>query len=287
MSIQNSAKTSLSAKKECCGEGGCGTGCSCNHCWGSDFVKKLVITLATVFLVYMIFFVGTLMRNNLKKFNYIGMADKMERTIMVSGYGKISGNNDIAMTTIGYSNTDKDVAKAQENNKKVMDQVMSELKKMGIAEKDLQSNYTIYPDYSYTPDKGQELKGYRVSNQLTIKIRDLSKITTILGLAGKYGATEIGGLNFTIDDPENLKSESRVKALADAKTKALFLANSLGVRLGGVVSYNEYESTGDFYNMKVMSAAEGGGMGGAPEAVAAGSKDGVMNVNVTYEILSR
>lgn len=287
MPIQSGIKPSVSTKKECCGEGGCGNGCGCGHCWGSDFVKKLMITLGGVLLVYMIFFVGTLMRNNLKKFNYIGMADKMERTIMVSGYGKISGNNDIAMTTIGYSNTDKDVAKAQENNKKVMDQVMAELKKLNIAEKDMQSNYTIYPDFNYTPDKGQELKGYRVSNQLTIKIRDLSKITAILGLAGKYGATEVGGLNFTIDDPENLKSESRAKALADAKTKALFLANSLGVRLGGVVSYNEYEAAGYFDNMKVMSSmAEGGGMG-APEAVAAGSKDVVMNVNVTYEILPR
>ena len=40
--------------------------------------------------------------------------------ITVSGYGKVTGSNDIAQTTIGFSNTDKDIAKAQAANNKVM-----------------------------------------------------------------------------------------------------------------------------------------------------------------------
>lgn len=284
--------TSMPTKKDSCdckkgNDCGCGNSCTCG-CGCGEFGKKIMWTLAGVLLVYMIFFVGTLVRNNIKKYDVIGEADKMERTIMVTGYGKVSGSNDIAVTTIGYSNTNKDVAKAQTENKKVMDQVMNELKKIGVVEKDMQSNYTIYPDYTYTPDKGQELKGYRVSNQLTIKIRDLQKITEILNLAGKYGATEVGGLNFTIDDTENLKTEARDKALADAKLKAVNLAKSLGVRLGNIVSFNEYESgAGDYYALAKSSystMAEGGGMT-APEAVASGSKDVTMNVNLTFEIL--
>lgn len=276
------------AKKECCGgsmedrghmgcEMKCGSG---HHCFG----KRLIKTLVGILLVYLIVFVGTEIRNNGKKYSFIGKADKMERTIVVSGYGKVSGNNDIAVTTIGYSNTDKDVAKAQTDNKKVMDQIMTELKSFGVVDKDLQSNYTIYPDYNYTQQKGQELIGYKVTNQLTIKIRDLSKIPQILGLAGKYGATEVSGLNFTIDDPENLKLDARAKALGDAKAKALYLSQKLGIRLGTVVSFNEYEGANDVYPMKAMSfsAAEGGG---GPDSVSSGSKDVVMNVSVTYEIL--
>lgn len=261
-------------------KGGFKMGCSGHNCFG----KKLIKTLIGILLVYVIVLVGTQIRNNGKKYFYIGKADKMERTIVVSGFGKVNGNNDIAVTTIGYSNTDKDVAKAQMDNKKVMDQIMSELKSFNIVDKDLQSNYTIYPDYNYTQQKGQELVGYKVTNQLTIKIRDLSKIPQILGLAGKYGATEVGGLNFTIDDPENLKMDARAKALSDAKLKAQYLSEKLGVRLGSVVSFNEYEGGTDVYPMKVMSfgTAEGGG---APESVSSGSKDVVMNVSVTYEIL--
>lgn len=250
---------------------------------GNGFVKKIMLTLVGVLLVYIIFYFGTIIRNNIKEFNYIGQASKMERTITVNGYGKITGNNDIAVTTIGYSNTDKDVARAQAANKLVMDKVFADLKSMGIVDKDLQSDYTIYPEYNYTQDRGQQLVGYKVTDSITVKIRDLSKISNVLNLAGKYGANNVSGLSFTIDDPENLKGQAREKALGDAKQKASYLGSSLGLRLGRVVSYNEYEggSVSDVYSMKAYNGAEGGGA--APISVSGGSKDVVMNVSVTYE----
>lgn len=258
---------------------------SSNSIWGEGgFAKKLIMTFLGVLLVYVIVFVGTLIRNNVKKHEFIGKADRMEKTITVAGFGKVNGSNDIAVTTMGYSNTNKNVAVAQAENKKVMDQIYVDLKKMGVADKDLQSNYSIYPDYNYTPDRGQELKGYRVTNSLTVKIRDLSKTSDVLALAGKYGATEISGLNFTIDDPENLKSKARDKALVDARAKAEHLANVLGLRLGSVITYNEYDGGGDPYP-KLMSMDSVGGMGGAAPAISSGSKDVTMNVAVTYEVL--
>ena len=266
------------SEKSCCGGWGSG--------YHNHFGKKLLMTFVGILLVYGVFYIGTLIRNNVKKYNFIGQADRMERTVTINGFGKINGNNDIAVTTMGYSNTDKNVAKAQADNKKVMDQIYAELKKMNIADKDLQSNYSIYPDYNYTQERGQELKGYRVSNTLTVKIRDLNKISDVLSLAGKYGATEVSGLNFTIDDPENLKSQARDKALVDAKAKAEHLANVLGLRLGGVITYNEYEGGEQLYQPKVMAMDSiGGGFGGGPAAVSAGSQDVSMNVNVTYELL--
>jgi hypothetical protein len=225
----------------------------------------------------------------LEKHDFIGQADKMERTVTVNGIGKVTGQNNIAVTTIGYSNTDKEVAKAQMDNKEVMDKVMADLQKIGIEDKDLQTNYMIHPDYDYLPEKGQVLKGYKVSHSVTIKIRDLQKINEVFDLAGKYGATEVGGLNFTIDDPTNLKDEARNKAMEDAKLNAVQLAQSLGVRLGEVVSYNEYDSSNDYYYAKYYgmenSMGLGGIGGGAPETISGGSKDVSMNVNITFEIL--
>src|SRR5690349_19195865 len=100
--------------KSCWGWGNCG-----HHHFG----KKLMMTFFGILLVYLVFYVGTLIRNNVKKYDYIGQADRVEKTITVNGYGKVTGSNDIAVTTMGYSNTDKDVAKAQADNKKVMDQI--------------------------------------------------------------------------------------------------------------------------------------------------------------------
>lgn len=278
MPLFNGAKRVAHASKK---EGEC---CSPHGCCCSQFGKKIIATLVGVMLVYLIFFLGTLVRNNIKKYDTIGRMDATERMITVSGLGKVTGANDIAVTTIGHSTVNKDVAKAQEDNKKIMDAVAADLAKMSIAENDLQTNYSIYPEYNYTSSGGTELKGYRVTHSITVKIRDLSKINAVLGLAGKYGATEISGLSFTIDDASTLKDKARIKALADAQKKARLLAAQLGVRLSELISYSEYDSSNDSYYPKYygIGGAEGGG--GAPESVSGGSKDVVMNVSVTYKI---
>jgi len=262
----------------------------CN-CWKCDansgsFGKKILYTLMGVLLVYLIVLVGTMMRNNMRQYYYIGQAPTMERTISVSGYGKMNGVNDIAMTTIGFTNTDKDVAKAQADNKKIMDQVIADLKKMGVADKDLESNYSIYPQYDYT-QSGSQFKGYQVTNNVTVKIRELAKISDVLGLAGKYGANSVNGLSFTMDDSQALKDQARAKAVADAKAKATKLAQSLGVQLVELISYNDYEGGGTPYPM-----ANNYGMGGAAvdakmvaPSVETGSQDVIMNVNLTYRVV--
>lgn len=267
-----------------------GAACGCYKSHGPmSFGKQILWTLLGVLVVYLIFYVGVLTHNNIKKYDFIGMADQMERTITVAGYGKVTGTNDVAVTSLGFSNTNLDVAKAQSENKKVMDPIASELKKLGLADKDLQTNYTIYPQYNYTQDKGQQLTGYSVTNNITVKIHDLSKIPAVLALAGKFGATQVGGLSFTIDDPENLKDQARQKALRDAELKAVALARSLGVRLVAVVSYYESDASGAAGPYPMMRAE---GMGGgsealtvAPETVSAGSQDVAMNASITYKIL--
>ncbi len=271
-------KVSAIDTKSCCQKN---NDCCKNNCCG-DFGKKIIKTLAGILLVYVIFYVGTLVHNNLKKYEYIGKAEKAERTMTITGYGKVNGTNDIAVTTIGYTNTDQDVSKAQVANKKVMDAVIQDLKAMSIVDKDMQSDYSIYPEYTYTSASGSVFKGYKVTNQVTIKIRDLSKIQNVLSLSSKYGANQISGLSFTIDDPENLKEQARTKALADAQKKAKIIAQSMGTRLGGVISYSEYETSAG--NVYPVNYARGGSLGAETSAIVSGSKDVEMSVSITYEL---
>jgi uncharacterized protein YggE len=95
-------------------------------------------------------------------------------------------------------------------------------------------------------------------------------------------------LNFTIDDPENLKTQAKAKALDDARVKAQMLAQKLGFRLGGVMGYYENDmSAPDYYAPKYdMAMGMGGGaMPTAPASISSGSKDVTMGVSVIYEIL--
>lgn len=260
--------------------------CSMHGGWAKHFLIKLVLLIGCVVAIYGIVYLDTLTTYQAKKTHYVGRADSQERFLTVTGYGKVVGTNDIAMTTIGYSNVDKDVAAAQLANKRVMDAVALDLKKLGISNNDLKSNYSIYPEYSYSSDKGQELKGYRVTNSMSVKIRNLANISSVLNLAGKYGANQVGGLDFTIDDAEVLKAQARTKALENARTKALSIARTLGLNLTAVTNYNEYESA-DYpalYDNMAKNAMVGASTAPAPEAISSGSKDVSLNVSITYLI---
>lgn len=258
----------------------------CSGDWAKSFLIKLALLLGCVVALYGIVFLDSLTNYQNRKTRFIGRADRQEHTITVSGFGKVTGANDIATTNIGYTNVDKDVTTAEANNKRVMDAVLAEAKRLGVADRDLKSNITVNPEYSYTSEKGQELKGYRVTNNLTIKIRDLNKVSEILALAGKYGANQVGGLNFTIDDADALKAQARAKALEDAKAKALTLARNLRVTVTGISNYNEYD-TPDYqpvYDDLARNNFVSASPVPAPAAVATGSKDVSVSLSITYTI---
>ncbi|MFZ2190158.1 MAG: SIMPL domain-containing protein [Candidatus Magasanikiibacteriota bacterium] len=266
----------IKSEKTCCGLNG-----NCH-----DFGKKLMFTLLGILLAYSIVFMGTLIRNNLQKYNYIGQADKMERTIMVEGVGKVTAKPDIAMISMGMTASGTTVVVAQEKNTEVMNNLIAKVKALGISEDDIQTaNYNIYPQYDYTEASGSVLKGYEVQQTVSVKIRDLAKSSQVLALAGEVGANNVSGLQFTIDDNEVYKAEARVKALKQVAEKAKALSQSLGVNLVDIVSYNEYSGDSGMYPL-YKYAESAVGMGGATPApdIQSGSTDIVLNVNVTFEI---
>lgn len=265
----------MSVKKETCN---CGNGCKCG-----EFTRKIMLTLLGILLVYIIILVGSIIRNNLQKYNFIGRSDRAERTITIQGIGKVTAKPDIAVTSMGMISSAKTVSEAQQKNTTIMNKLIEKLKALGIDAKDIQTtNYNIYPQYDYLQDKGQVLRGYEVNQSVTIKIRDLTKANQVLALAGEVGTNNVSGLQFTIDDDEVYKVEARKLALDKIAEKAKTLTRLLGVKVVGVVSYNEYEGGGG-----LMKSYDGLGIGGggvpAP-SIESGSADVVINASVTLEI---
>ncbi|MBI4427002.1 MAG: SIMPL domain-containing protein [Candidatus Magasanikbacteria bacterium] len=259
--------------KECCGE---------KHCCHGGFAKKLMITLLGILLVYIIVLVGTIIRNNLAKYDAIGQADKMERMITVEADGKVTAKPDIAVTTMGMKVKAKTVLEAQQRNTEVMNKLITKLKELGIAGDDIKTvNYNVYPEYDYK-DGSNVLIGYSVDQNVTVKIRDLSKADRVLALAGELGLSEVGGLSFTIDDNDVYLAQARQKALEKVAEKARALSQMLGVRVTGVVSYSEYEADGKGVYYKAMD--EYGTGGAAAPTIESGSMDVEMHVSVTLGI---
>lgn len=246
--------------------------------------------LGVILTIWLVVFISVLTWNEIKKHDYIGRESQQTYTISVDGEGKVTSVPDIAQISLGLETQKATVAEAQKENTEKMNKIIAQLKSMGIEEKDIQTtNYNIYPQYDYTNGR-QTLRGYSISQSVNVKIRNLDNVGQIVEKAGSLGANQVGGLNFTIDDPEKVKQEAREIALVKAKEKAESLAKIAGVKLGKLVSFTEsYSQPSSVVYRDSVLKVEGYGMGGgvavpAPD-LQVGSQDVIVNVVVTYEVL--
>ena len=221
---------------------------------------------------------------NIREAKHIGKAPSEVKTIVIDGAGKVTAVPDIGTVDVGFMTEGRDVQSIQKQNVSKMNALIDALVKLGLDKKDIQTTqYQIYPKYDYLNGRSI-LSGYTINQSVTVKIRDLDKISAVLAKAGDSGANQVGGLNFTFDDPENLRVQARNKAILNAKSKAEVLANSLGVKLGRIVGFFDSGSTPYPYPLYKSDMAYGVG-GGAPEPqIEAGSQDITSNVSISYEL---
>ena|SRR3989344_177805 len=234
--------------------------------------------------------------SSLKAYHYIGSGVAASNTITVSGDGEVFAVPDTATFSVTVQEEAKEVKVAQEAATKKNNDIIAYLKSQGVAEKDIQTtDYSLYPQYDYTnavcsgnycPPGKQVLRGFQVSQTLTIKVRDTQKAGDLLAGVGSKGASSVSGLSFTIDDQDKLDAEARDKAIAKAKAKAEALADALGVNIVRVVGFSEGGDSPMYY-AKTMAL----GMGGATDAalppspeISVGQNKITSNVTITYEI---
>ncbi len=206
-------------------------------------------------------------------------------TISVSGEGKVSAVPDIASLSFGVQTGRVSTAQdATARLQKDMTAILEAVKAKGIEEKDITTeSLYLNPAYDWT-DGGQLPRGFEASQSLRVKIRDLSKIGDVLSAATAAGANQIGGVTFTVDDPETLRTQAREKAILQAKEKAVKLASELGVTLGKLKGFNEgFGSMPPVFERSMMLDGMGGG-GGGPLPVPTGEQELMTTVTLTYEV---
>lgn len=206
------------------------------------------------------------------------------KTITVIGDGKVKIKPDIARANIGVEVLRPTVEEASEANKKLIEAVISTLTDAGIAKKDIQtSGFSVYAErFGNDGPLPDDKVNYRVSNNVSVTIRDLEKVGEVLDAAMKSGANTIYGIEFSLEDNSSAKSEARKDAVADAKAKAAELAELNGVKVGKVLSVSEViGSAMPFYNNMQTTNAFGGG-GGQP--IQPGELEVSTQLQVTYEI---
>lgn len=239
--------------------------------------------VAVAVAVFLVLYLGIAAVNQYKESKYIGQSAQYKNTITLSGEGKVLAKPDIGQVSLSVLSEATTVAVAQKDNTEKMNKIIQGMKDLGVAENDLKTvNYSINPSYQYTAGRSIII-GYQVSQTLEVKIRNLEKVSDILGKAAELGSNQVGSLSFTFDDPNKLKAEARQKAVDNAKQKAQDLAKSLGVSLGKIVSFSESVS-GEPTPIYYGDRATGMGGGGAAPNIQTGQNEIQVNVSIAYEI---
>lgn len=135
---------------------------------------------------------------------------------------------------------------AMATNAARMDRLVAALRKAGIAARDMQtSGIRLSAQYDYSarnPDGSQataKFLGYEASNQLSLTVRDVRRLGSLLDQIVAAGATSINGPTFGIDDPAPLLQKARGAALRSAKAQADYYAQQTGYRTVRLIAINE------------------------------------------------
>lgn len=203
-------------------------------------------------------------------------------TIRVTGHGETSMPPNAAYITIGVEKQAPNAADALDDNNQAMQQLIDTLEAQDIPSKNVQtSSFDISPVYRHEEAREPEVVGYRVSNQVRIKVVKLDGLGMLLDTVVRVGANRIHSIQFDVDDPEKATDAAREKAVRDARRKAELLAKVAGAKVGRPLQIEETTGGGEPPRPMphMMMARE------AAVPVAQGEQQLTADVTVTYELL--
>lgn len=202
--------------------------------------------------------------------------------INVTGVGRVTGTPDTLSITLGVSVLRDSVGDAAGAAATLADAVIDALKAGGVAEEDIQTaNYAIFPEHDWTGNR-QRLIGYRVSNELRVKVREIDRAGAVIDAATAAGGDDVvvHGLSFSIEDNTELLEAARAAAWNDARAKGDQLAGLSGVDLGTAVSITETIA----HDVPPVSFERFAAFEDAATPIEPGQADVIVTIQVTFAI---
>ncbi len=220
--------------------------------------------------------------------------------IHVTGQSAVAVKPDLAFLDISVDTTSATVAEAREGTAVTMQAVMDALKAAGIEDRDIQTrgfNVTTEYDWQYVTVNGvrtdkRVVSGYTVRNSVTVKIRDLDSVGTVIDdtAAASGNSISFNGPTFTVENLSSIADQLREAAVNDAKSQAQRYADLAGVGLGDLIyfsaghisnptSYSYYD-----YGYVAYAAAPAAGTPSTPTTVSVGELTASLSVRTVFAI---
>ncbi len=179
-------------------------------------------------------------------------------SLTVTGEGQVTAVPDMATITLGVTERADTAADAMDAVSEAVSDIVARMRHFGIDARDMQtSDLSLNPLWrNSSSGPSRQMDGFEASNRLTVRVRDMDQLSTILQTAMEDGANRFSGLHFGMQNPRPLENRARRAAVADALAKAELYAEAAGVRLGPVRRMSEAGISGPIPGGMMMARAE-------------------------------
>lgn len=200
----------------------------------------------------------------------------------ISATGVVQRVPDVAIIATGVMTQAASPTEAMAANARRMTATVAALRGAGVADRDIQTQtIALNPQYRYGDNVPPTLTGYQASNRVSVRLRDLKRVGTVLDALVKAGANQIDGPSFELDQPEPALDEARTKAVGMARARAELYARAAGLRVGRIVRISESDAAPPVVRpMAVMAMRKGA----ADTPVESGEQNLAVTVSVTFEL---
>ncbi len=205
--------------------------------------------------------------------------------------GQAKADPDLAEVTGGVVSKGVTAKEALAKQAVKMNAISASLGETGIAAKDIvTAQVNISPTYGWTVKGGQRVTGYDATNIITIKVRDTSKVGTVLDKMVSDGSNRIDSVVFRLENQDAPQQEARKDALRKAQARAAAYASAAGLKVYKIVSIAEAGASieqpggGVQYTLPALTQERAvDAAAAAPTPIAGGTIEAAVRLSVVYE----
>lgn len=171
------------------------------------------------------------------------------RSISVTGTVETKIAPDQILWSVSLTDNHKDMREAKAASDERVKAVVALRKKLGVNEGDFETGtVSIRREYEHD-DRGRRgaFKHFVVSRSVTIRQRDLKRFDEFLDALVASTEMEVG-FSYESSRMHDVRAETRLKALAQARDKAKKMADVAGAKLGRVLTIDEHARSGGWQN---------------------------------------
>jgi uncharacterized protein len=216
-------------------------------------------------------------------------------TISVTGDAAVKVAPDRVTVGLGVESREKDIENAAVQNEAAVKRVIGAIRGLGVDASDIQTDF-FHVDITYTGNMGTVVDYYRVTKEIQVELKDISKFEALLNAAIHAGANHVYGIEFSTSELRKYRDQARELAAKAAIEKANDLAGAAGLKVAGkpmsVSSYSYgggaayghccgYYGGGNYAQNVVQNVPSGDSAQGA---VALGKISVTASVTMTFQI---